>query len=168
MPDSGQDSLWNLGSPQVGAISAPGQQSHIRQMLSHGECSGSLKRKNENPRRYNTPSSETITKESMWQGSIPLERSIYCGRQHQRVKEKCPLLRLHCKGYGNLNHLNCVCTSKGRSQKDPVRLVKEGNGTSDSDDDIMTLSQSLRAYQVQVRGTGKKQGTISTSMHDVC
>lgn len=76
------------------------------------------------------------------QVSISILRYFYREMQHEQVKEKCPALGQYCEECGKMNHCSSVCQRRGRSQKDLVRLVHEGDGTSVSGDVIMTLSWS--------------------------
>lgn len=66
----------------------------------------------------------------------------YCGRKHEKKKEKCPAFGLKCKACGKNNHFAAVCKSMRFSRKKTVMAIEQQDMESQSEDEILSITLS--------------------------
>uniref|UniRef100_A0A1B8Y8I2 Gypsy retrotransposon integrase-like protein 1 n=1 Tax=Xenopus tropicalis TaxID=8364 RepID=A0A1B8Y8I2_XENTR len=73
----------------------------------------------------------------------------YCGKRHERDKEKCPAYGQTCRLCGKRNHFSAQCRQSSKSQHRAVNTVTQDTD-SDSTEDIMWLQLQSAAESVNV------------------
>lgn len=64
----------------------------------------------------------------------------YCGRTHERLKQKCPAFGRKCKNCGKSNHFAVTCRSRGGATEHRKKIHTIAENDSDSCEDIMTVT----------------------------
>uniref|UniRef100_A0A8C5QD11 Gypsy retrotransposon integrase-like protein 1 n=1 Tax=Leptobrachium leishanense TaxID=445787 RepID=A0A8C5QD11_9ANUR len=66
---------------------------------------------------------------------------IYCGKRHEKLKEKCPAFGKQCKGCGKANHFINQCRASLHQQRKPaVQAVYKETADSEEYEDILGLT----------------------------
>uniref|UniRef100_A0A8C5PGJ5 ribonuclease H n=1 Tax=Leptobrachium leishanense TaxID=445787 RepID=A0A8C5PGJ5_9ANUR len=65
---------------------------------------------------------------------------MYCGKRHERLKEKCPAFGKKCIGCGKANHFISQCRVNSQQRKPAVRAVYKETADSEEYEDIMGLT----------------------------
>ncbi|XP_051794266.1 uncharacterized protein LOC127530799 [Acanthochromis polyacanthus] len=82
----------------------------------------------------------------------------YCGKTHERLKQKCPAFGKKCRKCGKDNHFAVTCRSKagGKEHKKTVHTVAETD--SESCEDIMTVT-AVTSTAAEVNQIKEKQNS---------
>ena len=87
------------------------------------------------------------------QSRKPFSECKYCGRKHEKKREKCPAYNKTCDNCGMKNHFSAVCQQKARiRKKDSQRgtskvheVHEEAEEDLLSDDEVWTLSEEINS-----------------------
>lgn len=74
----------------------------------------------------------------------------FCGRRHERKKEKCPAYGQKCKKCGKHNHFATVCKTSGTGKKTRVFAVDNETEDPDSGEDVHCIRLGSRSEAVNV------------------
>lgn len=94
-------------------------------------------------------------------GDSTEEQSIiqcrYCGRTHERKKEKCPAYGQKCKSCGQKckscgknNHFSTVCKSAGTSKRNRVLAMENASADSESGEDVLCITLGPKSESINV------------------